>query len=99
MKKYKFKDPRRGYDYKIQSGPMAYKKEKAKMEPIDLSLFVPKYGKRYLGGLFGGRLVRVPLGDPTPLWMQLIVLIGELLGAIFLLGGVAFVWWLFDHFC
>ncbi|HIU84009.1 MAG TPA: hypothetical protein IAC66_01400 [Candidatus Aphodousia gallistercoris] len=99
MKKYKFKDPRRGYDYKIQSGPMAYKKEKAKMEPIDLSLFVTKYVKTYVGGIFGGYYTWEPLDDPTPLWMQIIALILQILGAVFVFGCAAFVWWLFDHFC
>ena len=99
MKRHQFKDPLRGYDYKIQTGPMAYKKEKAKIEPIDLSLFVPKYVKRYVGGIFGGTFMWVPLDDPKPLWMQIIEIIGYLLGIIFCLGCATFIWWLFDHFC
>lgn len=93
MKHYKFKDPRRGYDYKIKSGPMAYKKEKKKI--IELPLHIrTKYVETYLGGLFGGYYAKVPLGDPRPLWMQIIELIGYLLGTIFCLGCAAFVWWL-----
>lgn len=99
MKKFQFKDPGRGYEYKIQSDPAAYQKEKAKTEPFDLSLFAPKYVKTYVGGLFGGHYITTPLDDPRPLWMQIIELIGYLLGTIFCLGCGAFAWWLFDHFC
>ena len=93
MKHYKFKDPRRGYDYKIKSGPMAHKKEEHKS--IKLPLHIPtKYVETYLGGLFGGYYDRVPLGDSRPLWMQIIELIGYLLGTIFCLGCAVSVWWL-----
>lgn len=99
MKKHQFKDPLRGYDYKIQTGPMAYKKEKTKIEPVDLSLFIPKYAETYIGGIFGGLFMLTPLDDSRPLWMQIIEIIGYLLGIIFCFGCAAFIWWLFDHFC
>lgn len=94
MRKYQFKDPRRGYDYKIKNGPMACKNQKKKT--IEVPWRIPtKYVETYMGGLFGGYYGKVPLGDPRPLWMQIIELIGYLLGTIFCLGCAVFVWCLF----
>lgn len=99
MKKFQFKDPRRGYDYKIKTAPMADEKKEARVEPIRPSIFVPKYAETYVGGLFGGYFEKFAIGDPRPIWMQIIELIGYILGTIFCLGCAAFVWWLFDYFC
>ncbi len=41
MKRHKFKDPRRGYDYKMKTGPMANKRKVAQYVPVRLSIFVP----------------------------------------------------------
>ena len=54
MKRHKFKDPRRGYDYKIKTGPMADERKETRQETVRLSIFVPRYVETYVGGLFGG---------------------------------------------
>ena len=99
MKRHKFKDPRRGYDYKIKTGPMANKRKVAQYEPVRLSIFVPRYVETYVGGLFGGYFEKSPIGDSRPIWMQLIELVLCIIGFIICLGSVVFIWWLFWRFC
>lgn len=99
MKRHKFQDPSRGYDYKIKSGPMADKRKETRQETVRLSIFVPRYVETYVGGLFGGYFEKSLIGDSRPIWMQLIELVLYLIGLIICLGSVVFIWWLFWHFC
>lgn len=99
MKRHKFQDPRRGYDYKIKTGPMADERKHSQLESVRLSIFVPGYVETYVGGLFGGYFEKSPIGDPRPIWMQLIELVIYLVGVIICLGSVVFIWWLFWRFC
>lgn len=99
MKRYKFQDPRRGYDYKIKTGPMTDERKETQRETVRLSIFVPRYVETYIGGLFGGYFEKSPIGDPRPIWMQLIELVLYLIGFIICLGNVVFIWWLFWRFC
>lgn len=78
---------------------MAEKREKTHVEPVRLSIFIPKYIETYVGGLFGVYFEKSPIGDPRPIWMQLIELVLYLIGFIICLGSVVFIWWLFERFC
>ena len=99
MKRHKFQDPRRGYDYKIKTGPMADERKETRQETVRLSIFVPRYVETYVGGLFGGYFEKSPIGDTRAIWMQLIELVLYLIGLIICLGSVVFIWWLFWRFC
>lgn len=67
MKRHKFQDPLRVYDYKIKTAPMADERKETRQETVRLSIFVPRYVGTYVGGLFGGYFERSPIGVPRPI--------------------------------